>query len=163
MKATVELRWTDYLCAQYLNMRPRPVFAVLGTALLLLVIFIIVHSLLYSVHRRGDLVLLAFFAYLLLSFFVLLPMKVRRIFRQQKNLQLVTEYVADEYGIASSSEREQSRLPWQDFVKWKESKRLVVLYTSDITMIVIPKRCFPDLETGNAFRKLVATHVRKKA
>jgi hypothetical protein len=162
MKAEIQLRWTDYLSAQYLNMRPRPVLAVLGTILLLLVVYVAAYGLCHPNHRRAGMIILAFLAYLVLTFFVLLPLKARRIFRQQRNLQVTTDHEFEEQGVTSTSQIGQSRLTWRDFLKWKESKRLIVLYTSDVMMIIFPRRCFPDQATWDAFRRIVSTNVKKK-
>ena len=162
MKVQVQLRWTDYLAAQYVNMRPRPVFAVLGTIMLLLFVYVAGYGMCHGNYSRGGMIPLAVLAYFALSFFVILPLKTRKIFRQQRSLQVITAQEIDGPGISGTNEIGQSRLAWRDFVKWKENKRLIVLYTSDVMMHIFPRRCFADQAAWDAFRQIVSSNIKKE-
>lgn len=161
MKTQIQLLWGDYLAASYLNLRPRPLFATLGALLLLLGVWAAARDLSRAGGGRDALIILAAFAYLGASFFVYLPLKIRRIYRQQRSLQVASELDFGGQGITVTSEMGLARLAWDDFVKWKENRRLIVLYTSDVMMHIYPRRCFTD-EGWAAFRQTVAAHVKKR-
>ena len=53
----------------------------------------------------------------------------------------------------------ESRIPWSDFVRWKESERLFLLYVSDVLFQLVPKQIFPNQDAVTAFRRVLAEHI----
>ena len=84
-----------------------------------------------------------------------LPRRVRRVYSQQRNLQLPFESVCTDSGIESTNANTSSRLPWSHLIRWKEGATLFVLYQSDLMMTMVPKRCFAQPEQVDAFRGLL--------
>lgn len=99
----------------------------------------------------GLMILLLF----VLNRFVVIPRRVRRIFRQQKNLQRPLEFGWDRETVWSSSEIGNTKRPWSDFTKWRELKGLFLLYHSDVMFQMIPKRSFPNPDAVDEFRQLL--------
>lgn len=83
------------------------------------------------------------------------PRRVRRVYSQQRNLQLPFESVCTDTGIESSNATSTSRLPWSHLVRWKEGPTLFVVYQSDLLFNIVPKRCFSEPEQVDAFRGLL--------
>ncbi|HEX9347446.1 MAG TPA: YcxB family protein, partial [Gemmatimonadales bacterium] len=84
-----------------------------------------------------------------------LPRRVRRVYSQQRNLQLPFESVCTESGIESSNANSTNRLPWNHLIRWKEGPALFVVYQSDLIFNIVPKRCFAEPDQVDAFRSLL--------
>ncbi len=79
----------DYIRAQYLHVRPRPIFLVAGVLMIAAALTIIVLKLFVypsTSSQPAPYVLLAVLVYLALRFFVIMPMSAKRIYRQQETL-----------------------------------------------------------------------------
>jgi hypothetical protein len=86
---------------------------------------------------------------------IYLPRRVRRVYAQQRNLQLAFETVCTESGIESTNANSSTRLPWNHLIRWKEGATLFVVYQSDLMFNIVPKRCFAQPEQVDAFRSLL--------
>lgn len=96
---------------------------------------------------------------LLLYYFVALPRRVRRLFEQQKALSAPFEHEITPDGLVSSNQYGRSTRPWAHFLKWKESRDILLLYVSDLQFVLIPKR-FCTAEQLEALRaQLAQNHV----
>ena len=84
-----------------------------------------------------------------------LPRRVRRVYSQQRSLQLPFEGVCTESGIESTNANTTSRLPWSHLIRWKEGPTLFVVYQSDLMFNIVPKRCFAQPEQVDEFRALL--------
>jgi len=84
-----------------------------------------------------------------------LPRHVRRVYSQQRNLQLPFESVCTDSGIESSNANSTNRLPWNHLIRWKEGPALFVVYQSDLIFNIVPKRCFAEPDLVDAFRSLL--------
>jgi hypothetical protein len=73
-----------------------------------------------------------------------LPRKARRLFSQQKNLQRPIGFTWDQHGLDWTSENGAGRIPWDDFIKWRQNERVVLLYHSDLLFQMLPKRAFTE-------------------
>jgi YcxB-like protein len=71
---------------------------------------------------------------------VIIPMNVRHMFEQQKELSAPFEHDLTAEGLNSSSQFGYATRPWSFFRKWKQNKNLLLLYTSDLQFLLIPKR-----------------------
>lgn len=83
---------------------------------------------------------------------LLLPRRARRIYAQQKGLHGQIEYTWDAEAFSVKTERGQARTPWRDYVKYRESETLFLLYHSDIMFNMVPKRLFVDPAQAKEFR-----------
>ena len=73
-----------------------------------------------------------------------LPRSARRLFSQQKNLQRPIGFTWDRQGLGWISENGSGRIPWDDFIKWRQNERVVLLYHSDLLFQMLPKRAFTE-------------------
>ena len=161
MNLTIQLTPEDYVQACNINMRPRPVLKWAGYLLLALAAFAVVISLLFAVSGgEGFFIpvflvfMLAYFAFL---FLFLVPRRVRKIFWQQKAMQIPYSYTVTDEAVMTKSEISEEKLPWNHFIKWKEGKNLFVIYHSDVMFRMVPKRCFMSPEEMTQFRQLLET------
>ena len=76
--------------------------------------------------------------------YVLLPRQVARVFAQQKDLSAPFEIGLDDEGFRLENQFGSSRVPWQDFAKWKQNGELLLLYRSDVAFHMLPKRFLPN-------------------
>jgi hypothetical protein len=98
----------------------------------------------------------------LISRWFILPIRARRIFNQQKNLQRPYRVSWDAESVQTSSASGNSKIPWVDFLKWRESKQLFLLYRSDVLFQMYPKRCFTP-EQIDEFRLLAKRNIAEIA
>lgn len=157
-----KLESDDYVRAVYLNMRPRRVYAILGFLVLGAFLWAAWYSFFGNGASKGGLTnygFLAVTAYLVLYFFVYVPWKTRRTFRQQKSLQRRITWNFDDSGLGIESETGQGRIPWADIHKWKENDHLYLLYVSDALYYMIPKRLFSSTDDVGSVRTLLLSQV----
>lgn len=79
-------------------------------------------------------------------YFVFLPLKCARIYRQQRSLRAPFQFSWDESGISMRNELGEGRLAWGDFVKFEQNAKVILLYQSDVLFNVIPKSAFTSPE-----------------
>ena len=91
--------------------------------------------------------------------FLYVPWKARRVFRQQRSLQLPFELSWSEEGFVSRNEQGSYKTLWSDLVRWKENEQLFLLYISDAMFHILPKRAFPDAEAVSSFRELLRARI----
>ena len=96
-----------------------------------------------------------------LVFFVILPLNAKRIYRQQKWLQLPADIHVTGESYHVKSEFGEATLPWKGFHKWKENRHLFLVYQSDILFHMWPKRCFPSPEAADEFRAILQRQIGK--
>lgn len=135
----------DYLAAVRLNLRPRKARAIAGIVLLVVVAIAIGLLLLRIASGEAqwfDSILVAAVVWLVLWYWVFLPRQVRKLYSQQRSLQEPFEAAFDATGMRIDSERGNATLPWADVHKWRESKRIFLIYQSDALFHLLPKRCF---------------------
>ena len=156
-----EIRPEDYRRAVYLHLRPRPVFAVAGILMLALAVLALV--LMIRSHPPWDpitLVLPGCLAYFAVYFFVMIPWQANKQFKQNRFLAHVAEFRIDAAGLRSQSDLGSMEIPWDHLHKWKESQRLILLYPTDATYLIFPRRLFAPAE-WEEFRALTAQHLKK--
>ena len=154
MKIKCQLEWTDYLNSQLLHMQPsRRAKKILYGVLGVMVCGFIGGFFLFA---AGQLELLrdlslscfgvAIFVplYVLYLRYIFLPKRVKKIFFQQKELSSPFEIEFTDTSMLASNEFGNSTRPWKNFIKWKENKKLLLLYHSDMLYNIIPKRFFFD-------------------
>ena len=88
-----------------------------------------------------------------------IPWKGRKVFRQQQALHRPFEMSWDSQVLTCRNATGESRIPWSDFVRWKENERLFLLYVSDVLFQLVPKQIFPNQDAVTAFRRVLAEHI----
>jgi uncharacterized membrane protein YbhN (UPF0104 family) len=157
----------DYVRAQYLHLRPRPLFGYLEVGLLLFSVLIVGFGI-FTFVRDGEnptwwLVLLAVGGYLAAYFLWYLPWQTRRRYAQHKALQSPFRIRVDEEGVFAENEYGQALLPWSFFLKWKEGRHLFLIYHTDGLFQMIPKRSIKSESDIEALRALLSSHARRQA
>ncbi len=166
MKIEIEGQLTEkeHTAAQWLNLKPRPVFAIAGVLLVILSLIVLWLSFLgpYS-HQAGTArwAVLAFLGYLLFHWTFVLPMKWRRIYRQQLSLQKPYKLEITEQGISGQTDNMQGTNSWSDYIRWKEGNGVFLLYWSDALFQVIPLRFFSTGEQVEEFRNILCEKVSR--
>lgn len=155
--------WSEYLRAQYLHLRPRPLLERVGLGIVVVGISVVAvvlwRALRGSPPSHFPYLLVTSLVYLALYFLVFVPWRARALFRRQKVLDGPFRILADSSGLAISSEIGEIRMPWAALRKWKESQRLFLIYHSDSLFHLVPKRLFTTSEQLDAFRGLLHRHL----
>jgi hypothetical protein len=146
----------DYVRSQFLHMRPRRAFAVIGVFLLLLFAAAVVIG-------DGAIPLLALLAFLGLQFFVYVPWRSRRAFNQYKALSEPVSITLREDGLYFARAHGSGLLPWSQIRKWKASSDLILLYPADHIFHLVPRHFFAsDLDFLN-FRATLQARIGRDA
>lgn len=162
IEINLKLEPQDYLRAQYLHIRPRLIFKVLGALIFLAAIWAVWYSFLGGGSDElswSDSILPTAAGYLVLHFFVYLPWKTRRIYRQQKSLQREVKMQFSGAGLSAENEVGRGLSPWSDYLKWKENEHLFLLYISDPFFHMIPKRLFKNSADIGQLRQLLLAKI----
>jgi hypothetical protein len=144
---------SDYVAAQFLHMRPRLVFAVYGGLLLALT--------LWAAAEAGSAVLIGCLAILAAYFALLIPFLAKRNFRSYKALAESVTVEARVDGLFFRRLNGEGLLPWADIRKWRQNKRLVLVYPANNIFHMIPRRFFENDESFKQFTALLETRVGK--
>jgi|GEM_PF-1243241 len=88
--------------------------------------------------------------------FVLIPYQLGRVFKHQKGLSAPFEIELTDEEFHFRNEFGDSRIPWGNFVKWKENAELLLLYRSNAAFHLLPKRLFPSGQAAD----YVLSHLR---
>jgi len=156
----------DLMTAQWVHVRPRRSFAVVGILLLGLAVFVWADSLVWRrqwLTNPMNWALPSVLAYLAFCAFIWTPRKIRQSYCQRKDLHHDISMVVTNAGVASHTERGNSMKPWSDYLKWKEGKSVFLLYLSDQMFQMVPKRFFATHEDIDAFRSMVRHSIADKA
>jgi hypothetical protein len=146
------LKEADYLAAQWLHIRPRPVFAIVGIMLLGGALAALYASRSWSF--AGVLVILC------LSF-LYMPFQSRRLFRQYRALsERMTIAVRDD-GLYVTTETGEGLVPWSYVIKWRYNDRLLLLYPANTVFYLLPSHLFPSSEAFHDFVALVKSKLGK--
>jgi hypothetical protein len=154
-----QLESADYLAALLLARRHNRVFKIVRTGVWVLVAVLFVP---YAVIAFSDprfatqlLVLVAVAGVLVIERRVLLPMRAKRIYRQQRSMQEPFEVKFGDEGVEWHSALSTKRLPWDYYVRCSEGPEHFLLYQSDWSFEVLPKRFFRSEAQMAAFREVV--------
>lgn len=155
-----DIRPEDCRRAVFLHLRPRPVLGAAGLLILALAALGTVQKICSSdPWNSSTFVPLASLAFLAV-FFVALPWRATQRFRQNRFLAHAVEYRIDEAGLHARSDLGTTEIPWDHLRKWKENKRLILLYPTDATYFLFPRRLFAPAD-WEEFRGLAAQHLKK--
>jgi hypothetical protein len=147
MKLECQLFPDDYVKAQYVHLRPSPVFVWLGWIVVALFPLLVV-GLFPFAKKSGEwtpfILLVLAAGWLGIHFLILLPRSTRRIFWQQKSLQEKCILEIDAMGVVSTSSMGHAIQKWGDFTKYKRGKGLILAYQSDVIFQMFPKRWFTE-------------------
>jgi len=152
----------DYIAAVRLNYRPRRVWAYVGSVVLMLAAIAFLPGVWDLLRGRGDvwdIAGLVAIAYFPTWYFVFLPRRIRKLYKQQRVLHEPHEIMFDATGISTTYSLANGTLPWSHVHKWRESKDLLLVYHSDAMFSIFPKRHFDPPSELDRFRELLASRV----
>lgn len=156
-----EIRPEDYRRAVYLHLRPRPVFVVAGLLILALAALGSVHRICSADTRApSTFVPLASLAFLAVYFFVAVPWRATKHCKQNRFLSHAAECRIDETGLQTRSDLGATEIPWDHLYRWKENKKLALLYVTDAMYFIFPRRLFEPAE-WEEFRALASKNLKK--
>ena len=166
MKIQCQIEPNDVLEAQLLHIRPRPVLKWFGLfAILMFTVSAIIHLIITPIRHVSWTPLFMFIlvAYLVFHFRVLLPRHARKIFTQQKGLQVPYEIEITDDMYSAASERGTSKCPWNEFHKYKRNESTILVYQSDALFHIFQRRWFTDEQFDELCRILESNLGRPKA
>ena len=140
----------DYVAAQWLHIRPRRIFAVLGVLILC--------GALWALWVARSWVLLASLGYLVL-WALYIPFKAKRSFLQHKALSEPVEMQVRNEGLFFKRENGEGLVPWNHIVKWRWNDRLALLYPTSSLFHMVPRHFFATDEMYQSFRNQVQEKV----
>ncbi|MCW9029581.1 MAG: YcxB family protein [Kangiella sp.] len=138
---------SDFLRSQYLHIRPHPAFSVAGVILCLLAVLLLIISFSW--------LLFACLMYLTLHFFVLIPWRVKKVYREYSAIQEPTSISFSDEGLEFSSENGKSLFPWSDIRKIKKNNSLILIYPNRINFHLIPSHFFNSKDEFDDFSTLI--------
>jgi len=151
----------DYLNANKLHRRYsrtwRWLYIVLVTELALLIFFA------FLLQRWTPAiigVLLALVMILYMAFY--LPNRLRKLFKQQKDLHRPFTITVDEAGLQYINEMGEAKRLWNIFLKWKEDENILILYHSDLLFSMLPKRYLNNGSTQFIREQLAKNNIPNK-
>lgn len=154
----------DIWAVHWLQIKPRRSFAIVGVILIALFLMTIVTMIndpafLKSFPRWGIWTFVACAGYLAFVYTVWAPRTIRRKFREVAELNRLHTFEITEQGLAVSSETGHNTIPWSDFKKWKENKRVLLLYAGSFPYCMIPKRFFQAEQDYKTFIKILSEKI----
>jgi len=143
----------DYVAAQFVHARPRPVFAAVG--LVLIVAFIWAFAMDPSLVGFGVAVwLVGFFA-------IYMPWRAKRNYRQYKALSEPVSVEVKQDGLYFKRQTGEGLVPWSHVNKWRLGKALILLYPTNNVFYLIPSHFFPGQEAFLSFVAVLREHLGK--
>ena len=91
--------------------------------------------------------------------FLILRRTGRRLWEAQPNMALPTAAEATTQGLRIEDAHSTRQYKWSAFTKWRESDALFMLYLSDVTFQLIPKRALATPGQVEEFRRLLEQNV----
>jgi hypothetical protein len=88
------------------------------------------------------------------GYFLYLPRQVRKNFQKQQDAVMPFKIGIGGQGISFENARGQSTYPWDEYLKWREDEHLMLLYHSNGTSTLLPKRLLSDPVRENLYMYL---------
>lgn len=147
-------RESDYVTSSFLEARP---LVIIFGLLLSCVVPLVLYRAVGAVSSLGIVVLSLIF--LILS----LRLTAKRNFRRESDPVKPMAFELREEGLFFKREDEEGRLvPWSDFVKWKKTRKVVLLYpTTGTSLFLIPSHFFKTDAQFDRFLTIVTSKLGK--
>jgi len=91
-----------------------------------------------------------------------LPYRLRKLFRQMKDLHRPFTITVDEAGTHIRNEMGEAKRPWDIFLKWMENEDILILYHSDLTFSMFPRRYMTEESAQFIREQLGKNNIPKK-
>jgi hypothetical protein len=141
-KIVGEITEADYVCSQWLHMKPRRAYRIAGYAVLTLLLIIFAGIIIEGLSSGDFQEILRLLAPVLLTAltFAHLRWRYHQNYRGQPSLQGIHSYFITDSGMATESSHGKSEAGWHSFTKWREDSNLFLLYKADNLFVMLPKR-----------------------
>jgi len=167
MAGTVQVQLTedDFVAAMQLHaLRAPRLWVIVGVVVVLL---LIADFNFYAGSGEHSYLLLALgviYAFVLLVVvpYLILPWRARKQFRQMAASRDRFEVVWDNDTVTITAANWMQKSGWRDFVRSRENEKLILLYISDYSFRIVPKRAFAQAALDD-FRSLVRATVGRKS
>ena len=146
MTVVGQCKESDYIAAQFLHLRPRPVFAVMGVLIVILAF--------WALWMSRSLILLGCLAYLAL-WPCFLWWNAKRLFREYKAMSEPLEMHVGDDGLYFRRKHGEGLIPWIEVIKWRANRRLVLIYPSTNIFHMVPSHFFDSPDAFRVFRETV--------
>lgn len=168
MESPLQIQFTpeknDYVRASRVLANKTPVFIVLASVTILLMIGALVVLLFPSIGdstwRNVAIISLVIGVFYLVYYFLLIPSQLGRSIKANELLQKARVLVFDETGLTMTVADKQSEMAWENFEKLMDggSLYLMIYKANDRLYPFIPKRAFDAPGSEEAFRQLFSDH-----
>jgi hypothetical protein len=130
------------------------IVALVGSAVLALMKLVGWSFVIYPAFILGGVVLFRYF---------IRPNQIARAFDQNKELSSPFEMELTDAGYGIRNSYGNGQIPWKDFVKWKEDNQIILLYRTNNSFNMIPKRLLQDDGEINYIREQLSRNQVKPA
>ena len=166
MKITIKMEWKDFLSAQLLHRHPDNIGKIINAFFYLWGIVYVLMIINLAVKGRGAFIhwipiLLCLIVFPLIRF-VLLPYQTKQLYSQHKEFQSPIEIEFAESGIKTTNLIGSSDRPYSFFHHWKEDKNLFLIYVSENSPIILPKRFMVSQDEIVSVRSILEKKIENK-
>lgn len=162
IEVSILMRLRDVVRAEFLDNRPRPALKTVGIVVAAITVIAAIFVITSGDLTTPDFVFLGIILYLIYHFAISIPLTVRESYLKQHGKFGKLTYRFGNSGVRVGNENVESDVPWEDYLKWKESDQMILLYLSGRTYTIVPKRMFQAAEQLEAVRDLVNTRIECK-
>jgi hypothetical protein len=92
---------------------------------------------------------------------LIISRKAKQVFKQQKALQRPHLVSWDDHGLSMIADDGRGITLWQDLHRYRETTGHFILFLSDVSFIMLPKRSFVESDQLGEFGELVRNRVRR--
>lgn len=142
-----QLKEHDYVAAQFVHMRPRPIFAFIGILLLGLAIWAMLNGAL--------LILSIVIIYLAFSYLFLIPFKAKKVFKQYKALSDPVKVSIEDNGLYFKRDNGEGLVTWPEIIKWRHNKKIILLYPASNVFYLLASHLFESEESFAKFKSIL--------
>ena len=136
MKYSGRISESDYIAAQYLHFKPKKIFTIVGMVLIFLSIIVLIFSFSW--------ILLGSIAYFLGLYYIFLPWKAAKTYRQYQAIQEPITIELKDSGIYSENKNGSSIIEWHTIRKIKRNEKLLLVYPADSIFHIFPNHFFEN-------------------
>ena len=160
----VTIEEDEFCNAQWLHLKPRPLVGALylfGAALYTVIVAIRLYQWLSGSLPPASALFTPILAALLIAYFTIyLPGKFKKAYREHETVREPFEMVITEEAFRASSEPEEEAVPWENFFRFKEGKKVFLVYQEGNLFNIIPKRLLSEKQQ-DWLRRLLSERIAR--
>ncbi len=129
----------DYYKAYLLHIKPKKIYAILGTGMILLSLFMSCLMLMREVGGWMPYLILAGLGWVLFFLYIYPIHSINKILRQTKWGTGEINVSSEEDSFVISHEKSNNKIPYKDIFKLKNNKHYLLIYLNQNYYIILPK------------------------